>query len=63
MKITYDYAIEMAKYLCTQLEVEKAHPANLSPEGKEFYPNVLTTDDSTFETYLAEKISDFIEGL
>lgn len=58
--ITQDYAKEMSEYICSQIDVEIAHPANLSPEGKEVYHEVLTTNDDSFKNHISLIISDFI---
>lgn len=60
--IVSDYSKEMAKYICSQLDVETAHPANRGELGKEIYQEILTTDNDSLEVYLATKIEDFIEN-
>jgi len=60
----------MAKFLCSQLDGE-LNPAYKHCEDlshlhndcncKEIYPDVLSTYDTTLETYLFNKIFDFIE--
>lgn len=62
IKITTDYAKGMARSICSQLYVEKAHPAYLNGEDQEIYQETLTTHDDSFLKYLEAKIEEFLES-
>jgi len=69
MKLTNDYAKDMAKFLCSQL-YGTVNPAYLNCKNlehkncdcQEVYFEKLNTFDGTLEKYLTNKIFDFIEG-
>jgi len=71
MKITQQYAKDMSNFLCSQLDVEIAHKAYSNCKNiehiengcncKEIYSEIITTNDNSFESYLSDKIYEFIE--